>query len=160
LNLLFQIAVRRRDDARLSLKCLRATHPLERAFLQNPQNFHLQVWTHFGDFVKEQRATPGQFKSTLPCYLCSGKSASLVAEQLAFHQFARDRPAIDSDERPEPALGPCMQQARHHLFACARFTLNQYGAIGGGNATDERAQCHHLRALAQELGLARRLVNL
>ena len=49
----------------------------------------------FADFVEEQGAAVGQFKTPGTAGYRPGKGALLVAEQFALQQLCRDRPAVD-----------------------------------------------------------------
>ncbi len=50
------IAIGRRDDAQLRAQLLAAADPIETAGLEKPQQAHLQIERHLGDFVQEERA--------------------------------------------------------------------------------------------------------
>ena len=51
----------------------------------------------------------------------AGEGAAAVTEQLAFEQVARDRGAIERDERLLGAVGKLMDGARENLLAGAAF---------------------------------------
>src|SRR5262249_22225748 len=59
---LLQIAVRRRDDARVSFEHACAAKALELAFLQDAEELRLCRQAHLADFVEEQRAAAGLFE--------------------------------------------------------------------------------------------------
>jgi hypothetical protein len=105
--------VRCRHDARLRAQHFVAPDTLEALFLQHPQNLDLQRRTHLGDFVEKQGAAPGQFKPALARIERPGERAPFMAEQLALHQFARNRAAIHRDERPGRARRLQMHGACH-----------------------------------------------
>ena len=80
---------------------LAAAEARDLALLQHAQQLGLQLERHVGDLVEQQRAALGDC-SNLPARLLggAGEGAALVAEQLALEQLARDRRAVERDERP------------------------------------------------------------
>ncbi|OIQ81810.1 hypothetical protein GALL_364250 [mine drainage metagenome] len=148
LDLLFEVAVGGRDDARRGLDRLRAPDPFETPLLQDTQDLDLQGGTHLGDLVEKQRAPSRQFEAALARALRARERAAFVAEQFAFHQLARNRAAVDGDERAKSPGRPGVQQPRHQFLARSGFALNQHRAVGGGDAPDECAQRHHDLAVA------------
>src|SRR5262249_8222103 len=59
-------------------------------FLQYTKKLGLNLRSHLGDFVKEQCAAIRLFEASLMSLDGVGKSALLVAEELAFHQCRSD----------------------------------------------------------------------
>ena len=55
-NRLFQVAVRGGENTHIDGDWLRATDPVDLAFLDRAQKFCLKPWVHFTDFVEQQRA--------------------------------------------------------------------------------------------------------
>ena len=64
----------------------RSAYSHQYLFFQHPQQLGLTAQAEVADLVQEQRALIGQLEFSLPCLLGVGKSAFLVAEQLAFGQ--------------------------------------------------------------------------
>ena len=60
---LFQIAIRRGDDADVCRARAILAHALIAFFLEHAQKFTLHVQRHFTDFVQKQRAAFGRFKA-------------------------------------------------------------------------------------------------
>ena len=60
------------------------------------QQLGLQREIHLADFVEEQRAAVGELRRARAVFVRAGEGALHVAEDFAFHQFSRDRAAIDA----------------------------------------------------------------
>ena len=93
-----QVAVGRRDQARIGAQRARAAQPLELALLQHAQQLRLQLERDLADFVEEHGAAVGQLEAADALADRAGERALLVAEQLALEQPGRDRRAIQLDE--------------------------------------------------------------
>ena len=97
------------------------------AVLEQPQQIDLHVKRHFSYFIKKKRASVGLFKSagaSFPC--CSGERSRRVAEQLALHQFARNRPTVENDERASSAGARAMNGMGEQFFARSAFAEQQH----------------------------------
>src|SRR4051812_33551077 len=79
---LFQIAVRRRDDAHVALLRDVAADLLVNAFLQHAQQLDLHRQAHVTDLVEEQRAALGELEAAFARRDGTGEGTLLVAEQL------------------------------------------------------------------------------
>ncbi len=71
-----------------------AAQAFEFLFLQNAQEFGLQLHGQVADFIEEKRAAVGKFEAADFLIDRSGKSAALVAEKFGFEQAAGDGGAI------------------------------------------------------------------
>ena len=80
------------------------------AILQHPQDFGLRIQTHGPDFVKEQRASVGNFKQALLGGDSTGKRALDVAEERGLEQVRRHGSGVDRDESPVAARRIQMQR--------------------------------------------------
>ena len=105
LHLLFEIAIGRGDDADVDADVRRAADPLERLFLEKPQQLGLEQRHHLADFVEEQRAAVRHLDQAALLPVGAGERAPLVPEQLAFEQRLRKRRAGDIHERLAGARG-------------------------------------------------------
>ena len=86
----------------------------------------------------------------------AGEAALLVAEELAFHEFLRDRAAIHRHEclvRPRTLL---MNHARHQLLAGTRFTADVNGCLAAGELGNRIADIVHGRGIADEAAIGDR----
>src|SRR4029453_8991836 len=71
----------------------------EIALLQHAQQLALKFERNFADLVEKQRAAVGKFEPPDAVAHRAGEGAADMAEELAFKEFARDRRAIDADQR-------------------------------------------------------------
>ena len=113
-DLLFQIAMRRDDDAHVHGKRLVAADALDFAFFQHAQQFRLHRERHVANFVEEQRAVMGLLEFSDVARGRAGERAFFVAEQLRFHQLGGNRGAIQRDKG----------SARRGLFSCSVRAIN------------------------------------
>jgi hypothetical protein len=77
--------------------------PAEVPVLQELQQLGLKTEIQFSNLVEEQGTAVGQFHAAGFRRIGPRKRSSLVSEELAFHQHAWNRCAIDFDK---PALSP------------------------------------------------------
>src|SRR6266480_1351379 len=69
--------------------------PLKFAVLEDAQDFYLGKRTHFRDLIQKKRATIGQLEFAFNALLRAGKSAALMAKQLALKQRVADRRGVE-----------------------------------------------------------------
>ena len=96
----------------------------ELAFLDEAEQLDLHFEREIADFVEEGGAAVGQLDQSLLVLDGAAESTLDVAEQLAFHERAHQRAAVDGDEltaRVGIVYGP-----RHHLFARAALAQQQH----------------------------------
>ena len=103
---------------------------------------HLRIQRQLADFIQEQRAHVGPLEPALPRFVRAGEAALLVAEQLRVDQLARNRAAIDAQERPAVPVAAIVNRARNQLLAGARFAQDQHRHFGAAHQVDA---LHHLR---------------
>ena len=80
----------------------------------------------------------------------TGEAAFFVAEKLAFHQFGRDRAAVDRHKRAGGARAFVVDGACHQFFADARLAGDVHGGLAAGDLGQGGAQFGHGRRLAQQ----------
>ena len=73
---------------------LRAADALELLLLQHAQQLDLRVERQLADLVEEDRAVVGELEAALLLLHRAGERAALVAEELAFDERGRQRPAV------------------------------------------------------------------
>jgi hypothetical protein len=83
-----------------------------------------------------------------------------VAEQLAFEQILRQRPASNLNERLAAALATAVDRAGDHAFAGAALAGDHDGGLGVGDAIDHVENLPHLRIVADDVVHAAALVEL
>ena len=153
--------MRRGNDAYIRFNGFITAYPLEGMLLQNTQNFHLHIQWHVANFIQEQRAAFGHFKTARTAVNGSGKGALFMAEQFTFQQFSRNSATVNRHKRFITTMGMVMQIARNDFFAGARFALNHHADVFIGNlhnqftnmlnltaGTDQAAEQLHFTALA------------
>ena len=125
------------DDAQIDLAPLQCAHRAELALLEQAQQLHLHFQRQVADFVEEGGAAVGQLDQALFVLDGAAESALDVAEQLAFHQGADQRAAVDGHELA--ARVGVVDGARHHLLAGAGFAEQQHGKPVAGCLVDQAA---------------------
>jgi len=94
--------------------------------LNEAQQFGLQVHIHLTDLIQEQGPAIGQICRPGPIRNRPGERAFAMTEYLCLHQFARNGPAIQRNERFFPSGALCMDGMSAQLFACSGFTRDKY----------------------------------
>ena len=98
LDALFQILVRRGNDAYIGLDRAVAANAIEMAIAEHAQQPGLQVKWHVANLVEKQRAAVGLLKAATTHGLRTGEGTTLVAEQLGLEQVFRNRRRVDRDK--------------------------------------------------------------
>ena len=111
LNLCFEIAMRRRDDAHVGFNWRTPANSCVFALLQHAQQPRLRLERHVADFVQEQRSAFRLLKSPGGARLRASERAFLVSEEFALYEFARNGRHVDGNERTLPALAKIVQNA-------------------------------------------------
>ena len=96
------------DDAHVDLDRLRLAEAVHFVRLEEAEQLGLQVEADLGDLVEEQRAAGGGADDAVERRFGAGEGPLAVAEQLALEHLARDRGAVEGDER----LGRARPEAR------------------------------------------------
>ena len=136
-NLALQVAVRRRDHTNVRLDGPVAADPLEFLFLQDPQERDLHFRRQLADFVEEDRSAIRRLETSDPLLQGSRERALFVAEQLAGDEFGRERRTIHLHESTPRARRPPVDGVCDEFLSRTRFSGDQYGRIGRGNAIDD-----------------------
>ena len=87
----------------------------------------------------------------------AGEAALLVAEELALHQFRRDRAAVHRHERPLRARPALVDHARDHFLAGAGLAVDIDRRLAARELLDLVAQRLHWRRFAEQAGVYRSL---
>ena len=127
LDQLFQVLVRRGDDAHVDLDRRDATDTIELAIGQHAQQAGLGLGGHVTDLIEEQRAAIGLLEAPAAQRRGAGEGALLMAEQLRFHQVLGNRRHVECDERLGGARRVLMQRLGHALLAGAGLAVDQDG---------------------------------
>ena len=155
-----QVDVGRADQPEVRLNDAAAADRPELAVLQHAKQLDLQAGRHLADLVEQQGAAIGQFHQTGLVGHRAGEGAALVPEQLGFDQLARQRRAVDLDERAFLPLAVLVNGAGHELFAGAVLAVDQHARVGRRHRLDQMEQLPHLVAARDDVGEARVIAQL
>ncbi len=100
LDLLFEVAVRRRDDADVDLLGAVVADLHDHPLLEGAEQLHLQRERHLADLVQEERAGVGLLELAGAGGDRAGERAAHVPEELGLHEVLGDGSAVDHHERP------------------------------------------------------------
>ena len=117
----------------LTRRVERAAQPLEFLLLQNTQQLRLQFERNIADLIQEQRAAIRRFETAQLLRHRARKGPFFMAEELALQESQRNRRAVQSYERPVPALAVGVNGLRDEFFTRARFALDENGRVGWGD---------------------------
>ncbi len=128
-NHLFEIAVGGGDQPYIGLNQFIAAQTFEFLLLENAQQLRLQFQRHIADLIEEQRAFVRQFETADALGAGAGKSAALVAEQIAFQQARRHCRAVHFHHPSAVAPAQVMNSAGNQFFTGAGFTEDQHRTV-------------------------------
>ena len=126
LDLLFEVAVRRRDHAHVHGDVVRAADALERLLFEEAQQLRLQRRHHLADLVEKHGAAVGRLEQAPLLLACVGEGPALVPEELAFEQRVGNRRARDVHERTVRAVAAEMQHLRREVLAGAALARQEH----------------------------------
>jgi hypothetical protein len=89
----------------------------------------LQANIHLRYFIKQQGATVRFLEFTDAARECASECALLMAEEFRLHEIARNRRAVDGNERLTSACTFFVDVAGDHLFTCAGFPRDEHTRI-------------------------------
>src|SRR5690606_32040983 len=112
-----EIAVGGREHADVGGDGLAAAEPLEFAFLQDAQEFHLRGGREISDLVQEDRAALGELEATFAGRDGAGERTAFVTEQLALEDRLGQRRAVHLDEWLALAIGRLVDRLGDELLA-------------------------------------------
>ena len=129
-----------------------AADPADGAGLDEAKQLGLEGEVHLGDLVEEERAAVGELGGAGPVLGGAGEGAAHVAEDLAFHQFARDGAAIERDEGTAIRAGMAMDRLGAELLAGAALAGDEDRRARRRHAADLVVDRLHRRRAADEAG--------
>jgi hypothetical protein len=135
---LFEVAVRRRDNANVYRKRPLVTDPIDRALLQHAQQFDLHFEAHIADFIEKKRTRVGHLEPTPSIDEGSGERTLGVSKEFALEKFVGDRPAVHRDEGATRPDGETMDRLGDQFFSRAGLAEHQDRTVACGYSTDER----------------------
>ncbi len=124
-DLLGEVAVCRRDDARVGAEGLSSADALELTLLDDAEDLDLGRQGQLADLVEKDRSSGRAFEPPGLLAVGPGERAALVAEQFALDEPLGECAAIDANKRSARAIRMAMERGRDQLFASAAFTEDQ-----------------------------------
>src|SRR6185312_3691262 len=97
--------------------------------LEHAQEVRLELDRQLADLVEEQRAAARLDEVTIALLDRAGERALLVTEQVRGDQLARQRTAVDRDERSRRAPRALVDQPREQILARPRLAEDQHVAV-------------------------------
>src|SRR5438093_3488311 len=151
LDLLGEVLVRGRDDARVHLDRAGAPQALDLTGLDGAEKFGLGVEAHVADLVQEERP-PVRGLEPAPLHLRrSGEGSLFVPEELALHEVLGKRRAVQLLERSPGPRALAMDGARHQLLARAALSGDEHLGLAPRHLRDLGADLLHGVAFAHHL---------
>ena len=154
---LFEVPVRRGDDARIDGDDLRAAEPLESPLLENAQQLDLHFRRQIADLIEEDRRVIGDLESSNLARQRPGERAFLAAEQLALDECGGNGRTVDPHHRASVPRASLVNLRRAQLFAGAGLTQQQHGRVRAGDLFDLLHDEARGRALTDNDALVRPL---
>ena len=112
--------------------------------LEEAEEFGLELRADLGDLVEEERPAGGGADDPVEGLVGAGERPLAIAEQLALEHLARDRRAVEGDERLRGAARRAMDRPREYFLAGAGLAGEQDGDVGGRDALGDGEQLGHL----------------
>ena len=134
-NRLLKVPVSGCHDPHVNFDGFLAANALELVVLEHLEQFGLKPHVHVADLVEQHGAAVGHLEHASLLLEGASERAALVAEELAFDQFGRQRRAIKFEEGFVGAGRLRVQLAGDHLFASAGFALDQDRGLGPTDLT-------------------------
>ena len=150
IDLVLQILVRRRHDARVHLARLAGADALELLLLQDAQHLDLEFRTHARDFVEEDGAAVGRLETAGLVLDGAGERPLDVAEQLAFQQALGQGAAVDADVGAVGAAAEAMDGAGDEFLAGAGLADDEHAGLSGSNQARQASHVAQRRTLADD----------
>src|SRR5690606_39615339 len=89
------------------------------------------------DIVEDERAAAGRLEEAVAVAVGAGERPLRVAEQLAFDELRRERPAVEGDEAAIAPAARLVDRARDQLLAGAALAGDADRRLGGAGAVDD-----------------------
>src|SRR5262249_29203763 len=126
------VGVRCRDDADRDFLRSRLSAGMDLHTFGEAQQLWLDRQIEVAHFVEKQRAPLGRADHAGGRIERAGECAAAVAEELAFDELARERRAVERDERPASDRAVLVNEARDDFLACAGLAADEYRQIRRG----------------------------
>ena len=103
LDPLSEVAVGRRNEAKIDLDLSRPADPHDVTLLEHPQEFDLQIGGKLRNLVEEQGPARGAFDQTDTALVRTRECALFVSKKLGLENLSGNSAAVDGHERPAGA---------------------------------------------------------
>ena len=138
------------DDADIDFDGAVTADAFEFAFLEDAEEFGLDLEGDFADFVEEDSTTVSEFEASFTFGEGAGEGPFFVAEEFGFDEVFGDEGAIEFDERGFGAGALEVEGTGDEFFAGATFALDEDGGLGTSDFADELAELEHGGGLAEQ----------
>src|SRR5262245_23132445 len=126
LDLVVEVAVGRRDDARVDGHRFRRSHRNHFTVLQRAQQLHLRCRRGLADFVEEERSLRRRAEETGLVTNGAGERSLYVSKELALEQAFRQGAAVERQEWPVQSCRQLVDVSGDDFLTSARLTLNEH----------------------------------
>src|SRR5262249_5561119 len=140
-----QPPIRGRDDAHVDGHRHAAADTVDLVLLQHAQELRLESELHVADLVEQDRAAVRELELAGLADERAGERTALVSEELALEQLARQRCAVDGDERSAPPRPVLVEIAGEELLAGAALALDENGRAARRDARRDLQDAEHRR---------------
>ncbi len=144
-DLVFQVAVRRRHDARVERDLFVSSHGAKRALLQGAKQLGLHSQGHLADLVEKERAAAGLQEEAAARLPGVGEGALHVAEELTLQDVFGHRGAVDGDERALRPGAARVDRPGRELLSGAALAGDEHVRFGLRDPLDEIVGAGHGR---------------
>jgi hypothetical protein len=157
---LFQITVGGGDDPDIDLDRLIASHAVDLAIFQYPQQFLLKWQRHVAELIQKESAAIGVLELALALAVGPGVSPRFVAEEFIFEQVFVEGGTVERHEGLVLPRAVEVQCLGRQFLARARLALDEHATIGGGELLEAVEHRMHQRAGADDAFEAEAFVEL
>ena len=146
-----EVFIRGADDSDIRLKSFISSDARELAFLQDTQDFTLNLQGHFADLVQEKRALIALLESANPLAVGAGEGPFLVAKKFAFEKVVRNGRAVNGEEALVAPSAVVVDRAGDEFLSRSAFACDHDSGIASSYAADHFEDLLHGFRAAHDL---------
>ena len=143
LGVRFQVAIGTGDDPDVDPFHPSRSHRLDLALLQRAEQHGLEIDRKLSDLVEDQGSPVRLGEEAGPGLMGAGERTAGVPEELCLRELARNRRAVEADQRTGGPPAVRMEEGGDHLLARPGFTTHQNGDVPGSDPLDLLEQPLH-----------------
>ena len=147
-----EVAVGGGDDADIDLFGLSRAEGADLFFLEEAEEFELEVKVNLTDFVEEDGAAAGGLEDAGAIAIGAGEGSADGAEEFAFDEGRREGGAVDGEERLLGAEAVGVEHVGDQFLAGAGFAFDEDERLGGCDARDGFVDVDEFGGGADHLG--------